>query len=107
MSEIQWSVTSRYATPREFTYYPEKGEVTIVCNDVIYVSYSTDKDPITRSTILVAVDPDGGPYLGKGTRLYPPAPHPALKIVSILEETFDHTNKCLTVNALVEIGEEL
>lgn len=107
MSEIKWNVTSRYATPREFTYHPEKGEVCIVCKDVLYVSYSTGNDPITSAKIITLVDPDGGPFLGKGTRLYPPEPHPALKIVSILEEKFDHTNKRLTVNVSVEPLEPL
>lgn len=102
MTTIKWTVKSRYDTPREFTYFPEKGEVVIVCKDVLYVSYSTEKDPTTQAVLLTAVDPDGGPYLGRGTRLYPPDPHPTLKIVSILGETYDRSKKRLTVNVVVE-----
>lgn len=102
MSSIEWKVNSRYDTPREFTYFPEKGEVVIVCKDVLYVSYSTEKHPVTQAVLLSSVDPDGGPYLGKGTRLYPPEPSPALKIVSILEENYDRSKKRLTVKVTVE-----
>ena len=101
MTSIEWTVKSRYNTPRCFTYFPEKGEVVIVCKDVLYVSYSTGKYPDTQAELLVAVDPDGGPYLGKGTRLYPPEPS-ALKIVSILEENYDRSKKRLTVKVTVE-----
>lgn len=102
MTSIDWSVTSRYHTPREFSYFPKSDEVVIVCKEVLYVSYSTSKDLDTQAVLLVAVDPDGGPYLGRGTRLYPPDPHPALSILSILEETYNHSKKCLTVKVSVK-----
>lgn len=102
MSDIQWTIKSRYFTPRQITYSPEKGEVTILCMDVLYVSYSTEKHPITNAVLLQSVDPDGGPYLSKGTRLYPPENHPPLCIVSLLEESYDHANKCLIVKATIE-----
>lgn len=98
MTINEWTETSRYDSLRLYTYDSERLEVTLICHDVRYISYAPGN---------MAVDPDGGPYIGRGTRLYPPPPHSGLRIVRINKEKYDHAKKCLTVCVTVEeVGEE-
>ena len=69
----------------------------------MYVSYTDGKNPETGERFILSVDPDGGPYIRKGGRLYPPSPYPTLHILRIDKETY--SNKTLTIIATVEEAE--
>lgn len=60
---ITWTFRSRYGDEREFAYQERNGELTISCQNTQYVSFSGE------SGKLVAVDPDGGPFLAIGGNL--------------------------------------
>ena len=86
---MKWTTTSRYGTLRE--YSEESGRLKVICHDVLYCSYthqiSTDH--------IVAIDPDGGPYLGIGTTLSNGVR--SFVIRGILSEKNDRRNKKVTV----------
>lgn len=109
MTIIKWTGKSRYGSPRSYTYDSEQLQVIVICHDVLYVSYTMDnRSRMGQEEVPMAVDPDGGPYLGKGVRLYPPSPHSGLRIVKINKEKYEHAKKCLTVCVTVEeVGEEV
>ena len=86
---MKWTTISRHGTLRE--YSEESGRLHVICHDVLYCSYthhvSTDH--------IIAIDPDGGPYLGVGTTLFN-GDH-SFVILGILSEKNDRRNKKLTV----------
>jgi hypothetical protein len=76
---LQWISKSRYGDVRTFIYDAEKQEICMSCKDVCYTSYSTG-----QKNEVVAIDPDGGPYLGVGGFIYTEPSGPIFRILRIL-----------------------
>ena len=92
---LQWISKSRYGDVRTFIYDAEKQEICMSCKDVLYSSYSTG-----QNGQVVAIDPDGGPYLGVGGFIYTEPSGPVFRILRILSHS--QTKKDLKVIFSVE-----
>jgi hypothetical protein len=96
---LQWTSKSRYGDVRCFIYDAEKQEVTMTCDNVLYVSYIGHPEKV-----VTAVDPDGGPFLCVDGLLSTVPSGPVLHILRIL--SYLHTGNGLKVTLSVRVKEE-
>ena len=86
---MKWTTTSQYGALREYSL--ESGHLKVIYSDVFYCSYTHQ----IGTNHIIAIDPEGGPYLGIGTTISN-GDH-AFVIRSILSEKNDRRNKKVTV----------
>ena len=105
METLQWTSKSRYGDVRTFTYMADKSELHVHCENTLCVSYSSDGrrfQTVDVAPVIVAVDPDGGPYLGIGTRIYRDGSNDIFCVKSILSECFQNKKRVLDVVLAVQ-----
>jgi len=88
---MKWFNKSQYGNLREYEYSEESKQLKVLCHNVMYCSYTQS----TVSNKVNAVDPDGGPCLKVGGKVYY-GDHTFL-ICDIISETNNHKSKKITV----------